>query len=481
MNQSFLNRRIPGLFIAFLLIFGFFTISFVTQNKVNPFIHASGSSLPVSIRITNLSAQGFTISYTTSAATNGTITYQTAGQNNTVVFDDRDSSNTSAAHQLHYFTLSHLQPDTSYSFNIISGGGTYNNNGHPYSVKTLSPPANKIQSQIISGKIIIPVNLAQEAIVYATASGAEDLSTLVARDGNYSLDSSNFLSLHNQLDLSTTKVYLLVQADGQQASLTLPNGLTQTVPAIVIGNNYDFSAPLPTGTNIASSSGLPITTFSKTVHWNVSISSPQQGQAFADQQPTFSGTAAPNTQVTISIHSANVISTGVTANQYGYWQYIPAANLSPGQHTITITALDSLGLPHTLSSTFYVYASGGQFLVPSVEVSPTVFPTTTTTDTPIPSPTITPTTPVSPTQTTATPTATPTPTPTPMSTPTSILAPTATSVPTNIIAQTSITTIPHISGTPVTGSNSAMTSMIIALIPVILGGLLIYLSKGVIR
>ncbi len=478
MKQSFLERRIPGLSIVFLLILGFFTVSFVTQNKVNPFSQASGSGQPENIRITNLSSTSFTISYTTTESTSGTISYQQAGQANTVVFDDRDNTNTSNNHKLHYFTLKNLQPDTNYLFNILSGGNTYENGGHPYSIKTLSPPENKLSSQELKGKVIIPAALDQEAIVYATASGVEDLSVLVANDGSYSLDSSNFLnSTNNNLNLSLAKIYLLVQADGQQTTLTIPNGLTQTVPTIVLGNNYDFSATIPTGTNIASSSGLPTTTFSKTVQKNVSITSPTQGQAFADQQPTFAGTAAPGTDVTISIHSSNAISTSVTTDKYGNWQYIPSTNLAPGQHTITITALDNLGLSHTVSSTFYVYASGGQFLVPSVEVSPTITPTLTITNTPTISPTIVSATPNP--STSPTPTATIVPTATPTLKPT--LTPTTTIVPSNVIAQASITNTPHLTGTPVTGSDSATTSMIIALIPVILGGLLIYLSKGVIR
>ncbi len=483
MKKSFLDKQIPGLFLVLILIFGFFTVSFVTQNKVNPFSHASGSGQPENIRITNLSATSFTISYTTTQATSGTISYQQAGQTSSVEFDDRDVNNASNNYKLHYFTLKNLQPDTNYFFSILSAGNTYDNNGHPYSIKTLSPPTSKLSPQNIQGKVIIPASIDQEAIVYATASGAQDLSSLVSNNGNYSLNCSNFISSNNnKLTLSQTKVYLLVQADGQQTTLTLPNGLAQTVPSIVIGNNYDFSSmPNPTSTNIASSSGLPTATFTKTIQKNVSITSPAQGQAFADQQPTFAGTAAPNTLVTITIHSFNAITTTVNSDKYGNWQYIPSANLSPGQHTITITAVDNLGFSHTVTSTFYVYASGGQFLVPSVEISPTLTPTSPPTDTPTVSPTLAVTVTPNPSPATITPTAviTPTATITPSATPT--LTPTATTAPTTVIAQTNTTITPRLTGTPVTGSDSVLTSMIIALIPVILGGLLIYLSKGVIR
>src|SRR5581483_8558856 len=89
------------------------------------------------------------------------------------------------------------------------------------------------------------------------------------------------------------------------------------------------------------------------------------------------------------------------ANAQGVWTFRPSTQLSPGNHTITITTKDASGVIRTITQQFVVFASGTQVSVsapPSASITPSI--------TPSPPPTALPTKTTTPTPTTITPTPT---------------------------------------------------------------------------
>jgi len=488
MKSSLWNKRVPSLFVFVFLFASFIFTAYLTGHSPTSFIsHASPSQDPQDVKIANISDTSFTISYHTSDNVLGSISYGTDAKQTQVVLDDRDTANNaSAPHFLHYFTLHNLTPKTTYTFVILSGTGTYQNNGNPYSVTTATTLFQPTKPQVLTGTIVLPPSSpSSEAVVYFTLVGSQTISTLAKSDGTYSLDIGALRddTLTSFMDTSSRIGTIVVQGANAQATAQFNVDQSTTIPSIVVGNTYDFTQQTTSLESTASSAsaGLPLQNVTPVPQGTVKIIIPSVGQAFSEQQPVFNGTAGPNVTVSITITNTTKIQTSTHSDANGFWQYT-ARNLAPGQHTLTITAHDSLGVVRTTSVTFYQYASGSNFLVPSVSpVQTTLTPIPsgpTATDTPsvtpsnTPSPTMIPTT-----STTLTPTTTASPTPTTL--------PTRTPTPTTlIIAQVTSTPIAtlHPTGTKlVPGSNSAFIDTLIAFIPVLLGGLLIYLSKGVIR
>lgn len=595
MKRSVWDKRIPSLaVISFFLVIFVLTI-FLSGQATDLFSFANPNQTPQNLTISNITNNSFTVSYVTGGAVTGNIVVNEQGKS-TIIADDRDKEN-AVPHTIHYFTVDNLKAKTSYTFSIISGSSTYTNEGMPYSIATASQRQNTNSSQMLSGKVLFTDEMNTEAVVYLTFPNSQVISTLVSTGGSYSLNIASMRN--NQLDafinITNQTGTLLIQGTTLQTNVQFTTTNSLQLPPITIGNNYDFSVPALTTYNGSSSADFPLQQVTPIPQGKVTISNPQVGQAFNTQKPSFNGTAAPLSEVTISIHSAAILQATVQTDEAGYWQYTPANPLPTGQHTITIIGKDALGITRTASNIFYIYASYANFLEPSVSpvqlissptptsttggtklgnmnlygycasqnlgqkavvmgqnwqcinsqqlinltaacvwqykqpnayanedtpgnpytyncyvggtplstsptanlqqqtsiATPTVIPRPTLTLTPIPSytstPTVTPFLPLTPTPTflptmTSMPTHTPTKTPTPVAT--KIPTPMATRTPTPtslfIAQKTEKTATPAIK-TPVTGSNSAVIAALVALIPVILGGLLIYLSKGVVR
>lgn len=85
----------------------------------------------------------------------------------------------------------------------------------------------------------------------------------------------------------------------------------------------------------------------------VKLTSVTSGQTVPTTRPTFSGTASPNSTVTITVRSDPVTAT-VTADASGRWTWTPTEDLAPGSHSVTITAVSPQGKTTTTTTSFTV-------------------------------------------------------------------------------------------------------------------------------
>lgn len=113
------------------------------------------------------------------------------------------------------------------------------------------------------------------------------------------------------------------------------------------------------------------------------IINPEENESFKDSQPRFSGTAPRGSNVKITIESQGLVETTVQADSLGNWSYRPVSPLTPGEHTITITAPDSNGILRTITKKFRVFAQGSQV---AESATPSATPTVKTSPTPTPIP-----------------------------------------------------------------------------------------------
>ena len=435
MKKTIWDKRIPTLLGMLLIIVGIGLTSFLVDKGIILTGHASPTTNPQNVRITNITDNSFTVSYNTDAQVIGSLTYgkdQNLGQ---TALDDRDQQTESLVnHKIHSITVRNLSSATKYFFSITSGQDKFLNNGVPFEtvtgVNVANPPS---EQKPIVGKVVMPDgNTPSEGIIYITTDNSQVISSLLRGDGTYliPLNSVRGQDLASYLDFSTVKsLKMLIFGDGLSSNVSLSINQINPVPTVTLSQNYDFA----TGTEpVASSSAQENAAESfpsPKPNGNVSsktpeILTPQENQSFSDQQPLFKGTAQPNETVSIVIHSNEQIKTQVTTDANGNWSFRPTSALSPGEHTISITSPDASGILRTITQTFTIYAAGSQ--VNPVANPPTATPTPLASPSPSATPIITPAPTVAPTPTaSSTPTLTPVPTPIPTvaSTPTPSIAP----------------------------------------------------------
>ena len=447
MSVSFLNKRIPTILGLLLLTIAVLATSYLVNTGVILFGGAAPTDNPEDVRITNVSDTTFTITYKTEAQVIGTITLQDNGKSD-VILDERDQTGgVPKMYKLHSISVKNAKPNTPYTFSITSGATVYQNNNTPYTVQTAENPiASPSATAPLTGKVVSSDGTApQEALIFTTTQGGQTLSTLTQPNGVYilPLNAMRTNDFTNPLLLTpTTLMQVLAEDDSSVSQIQVPLSGANPVPLVTLGSNYNFVASTNPIASTAASLGFP--TFPQT---NLSASpviiTPKKDQGFTDTQPQFQGTALPNENVQIEIHSTDVITTTVTTDASGHWTYRPTTPLSPGNHTLTITAKNAAGILQTIQESFTVYASGSQVnqsATPSGQLSPTVSPTTAPTNAPQ---TLSPTTTVSLT---------------PVISPTKVVTPKPT--------------------LPATGSDTLVTSSIFALAAALIGGVVFVLARG---
>lgn len=138
---------------------------------------------PVNLQVSNIRDTSFTVSWTTAANEIGQVKLLDGPTFN----DDRGASFSSVTH---YVTLSGLQTNHAYAFDVISGGSTYNNNNAHWTVKTgptLAPPT----PDLVIGRVRNPDGSpATDTIVLLTIQHGPSISAplsmlLTAKDGGF--------------------------------------------------------------------------------------------------------------------------------------------------------------------------------------------------------------------------------------------------------------------------------------------------------
>lgn len=444
MKKTFWDKRIPSLLGLLFLAISVGMISWFGKSYTQLQSKASVGEVPKELRISNITDTSFTVSYITDESVIGVISYGNDSKLGQVVLDDRDQeANKSSPRQVHYITISRLNPGTKYYFTVQSGAMEFLDNNKPYEVTTAAHLSENISNKIsVTGSVNLPDGaIPMDGIIYLSASASQLLSTRIKIDGTYLLPVSSLrtsdLTSYANLE-SDTILQMTIRNAGGQSRISVKASHANPIPLVTLSKDYDFTIDAsftnltasgsatasPSGTLSPSPSigGFPL--FSDKVATMPAILTPKEAENFIDQQPVFSGTAAsPNAVVSITIESTEEIKTTVEADSFGNWQFRPSSPLSPGQHTITILTLDASGIQKTITRSFTVFAQGSQFTEPSI--SPTLGATPTVTISPTSSP-ITPTISISPTSTPITPTVT--------NVPTSTLTPTF--VPTLIVQQT---------------------------------------------
>lgn len=389
-----LKKRIPTIVGLLLLLIGAFAgVMFINQNT--DFLpRAAPEYAPQKVKITNLTDTGFTVSWVTQEPTIGFIKYgETTSNLNITATDDRDQlTGASGEYRSHYISIQDLKPSKTYHFKLGSQKNQlYDNNGQAFTITT--PPALSTlpTADTAYGTVVTTANTpAEGAIVYLSLEGTTPISALVKQNGNWAAN----MALTRTIDLSSYATYdpqnaridILVQpASGDIAKVITTTGNDQPVPTITLGQVADYS------TQNTSLNQTTNETANQTPSNPLTITSIQDGAVVSEVQPEFSGTAKPNSLITISVHSEQEYTGQVTVDENGNWTWMPSGELEPGQHTITISYTDENGVEHKVERNFIVEPPAEAIDLNQLTYTATPSATPVPTPTPTPRPTATPT------------------------------------------------------------------------------------------
>lgn len=401
------NRKFPTLIGLILITAGTIITTLLVKNDAIFQIKAGPGDNPKNIKISNISDSSFTVSYTTDDQVIGTVSYGIDSNNlDSITLDDRDQlSQNISRYEAHSITLRNLESDTKYYFNITSGNKKYLNNGSNFEVFTGSGITENPSSQIpISGKVILPNgNIPKDGLVYAKTSESQLISALLKEDGTYTIPLNTLrntnLSEYVKID-SNTLINIDIYAESLFSSVSVSSAEISPVPLVTLSGSFDFSNASndPTPGKTDQTGGFPTFGNTKSDSGDPKILTPDTGENL-ESQPVFEGTAQPNETVELTIHSDENIKTQIKTDAKGNWKYAPTSELSPGEHTITITTKNKNGILKTITQSFIVSADGGRIShtptpttaikispspIPTVIITPTIAPTLTFETSPIP-------------------------------------------------------------------------------------------------
>jgi len=148
--------------------------------------------------VTNVGYKSFTVTWVIDAAETGYVNYGTSASSlDNTAWDKRGQT---TEDNTHYVTITDLTADTTYYYEIVSGGVTYNNGSIPHEITTGPDLGLPPMPEIISGKIYTAdgITTAEGTIVYASIGTSQVLSALVDGSGNWGMDIAQIRTADHQ-------------------------------------------------------------------------------------------------------------------------------------------------------------------------------------------------------------------------------------------------------------------------------------------
>lgn len=420
--------KIPTILGLVILLLGVFAGVYLVGNSQIFKIGADETAAPRNVKISNISDNSFTITWTTDKATLGFVKWGESDSSLSSIETDETNSKSFT----HTVTIRGLLASTKYFFVINSDGTDFLNNSIPWEAST-GGALNLLDDLIyVSGSVVSPTGEPiPSAIVHATIGGATTMSTITSVNGGWIIPLSHIRknNLNEYYEISSKdilEIIVFASENGTSSAQALA-AKANPLPPMVISKTHDFR-----NINLKNSDDKPVAQLdlpesesNKDSKLNVSdqalpketeivtLESIEEGEVVNSTKPEFFGDGPTGTEINITLESDPV--TASTKTTSSGWSWTPPSNLEPGLHTITISWRDGNGILKSIKRTFTVLAADDNPAfesTPSATLSPTITPRPTTSSTPTSTPRPTPTPSLTPKPSaSATPKLTVTPTP----------------------------------------------------------------------
>jgi hypothetical protein len=266
MNLTPYQKRQLAIIAA--LIVGIPLTIFAVYQGIQLILRASTEASPRDVVVTNLTTNSLTVTWFTDVAADGYVVPILNGNEQSPVRDKRGSGRRTS----HYVELKSLEPNTSYSFVIFSGGKKYTNDGGTnYEFTTApvgadTPIPNPVHGSItgISGDDVI-------VYLFPKNRSAYPVSTTIPSGGNWIADLSSLRKVSDKSILKITDdTELVITAkntsgkgavlEGIYSALFDSNGKLNQTLTLQIENSEDLISYFPDESKLGSSSGETPTT-----------------------------------------------------------------------------------------------------------------------------------------------------------------------------------------------------------------------------
>ncbi len=376
--KNYLPSILAIIFLSAALIVGLLFLG----EGFGVFIPRAKKSLQIeNLRITNVTQDSFTVSFYTPDKISAFVKYSDDQDKLTnKAIDERDLVSSEVnQYNLHYITISELQPETTYYFKVYDEDN--NETESVYYVTTakeFSLSQSLMSAKTIYGNVSFKNGMpATGSIVYVKIDGAEEKSSLVKKSGGWIIplsktikeDGSGYLKLEDD-----TNIRIKMQGTdlGQVKEINTTIEKAQPLKDITIdaqeSGNVLSAQNKDDGIKTDDSTEQNVENKTQDIKQEqVTVLDLNEVQttdkAVTSKQPKIVGKAAPQTEVKISIHSDTEIEEIVISEDSGFFELDLAemgVELEPGEHSVTYTYTDpTLDQEVTKSHNFYVEDANG--------------------------------------------------------------------------------------------------------------------------
>jgi hypothetical protein len=391
-KSGLFTKRIPTIFGVLILLGGLVAGVILVNGRQGLLTKAGPTEAPKNVKISNLGASTFSVSWTTDTPVTGFIKYsENPAKITTPGGDIRDQiSGSSQGYTNHYVSVTGLSPDKTNYFMIGSGSQLYDDSGKPFEVRTgkqvIAPPEDVINGKVI-GADGSPVN---NAIVYVETEGGQTLSTMTKTDGVWRLNLALSRDKDGAVltyDAISSLVSIFVQAGISGTATAITNtGKTKPVPDIILGKNQSFiETVIATGSgtvdekaiksggfkNITEEAAIVLSPEASEAAGSMIITNPAiNGEMIATSSPEFSGKTVPGATIRITVNSTIEMTQMIKADKDGIWKWTPPQGLEPGIHTLTLEFTDENNIFQKVIRSFTVLASDSAGGLPAFTATP---------------------------------------------------------------------------------------------------------------
>lgn len=352
------NKKFPTLIGLIILVLGAAVGVYLVTNTTILRPQASLETSPKDIRVSNITDNSFTVSWTTDAKTFGSIDWGTTANLGQSQADGTELN------EIHSVTIKDLSPETIYFYKINSAGANFDNAGIPWSVTTLSPPSQSSTTEVISGTVIDNNgNPASNVLVYINSDGANTLSAITSQSGSFLIPLGQTTFLADNL----LQVFAQGGPSGTSSSQIFYKS-ANPIPQMVLGQTHDFrnleqtnQEGLPSSSIdvpnelVEPSSRIALSSSSPVPVSLVTLESVVEGQTFNDPNLEFSGRAPAGTTLVITVQS-DPVTEQLQVDENGEWNWTPPQGLEAGEHTVTLAWVDEDGIEQQIVRSFEVSA-----------------------------------------------------------------------------------------------------------------------------
>lgn len=420
MNKSFFEKRIPTLIGLSILAAGIAVAVFILgKNSFLKNITPTTTSAPKNIRISSVTENEFTVSWTTDEPEVGFIKYgESPSKLDQVANDNRDQqSGEKSEFKTHLATIKNLEPEKKYYFKIGAGTGIkenlYDNEGSSYEIVTGPSLGSPGKAQMASGTIINQdKSPAEGAIVILTTPNSAPQATLSDKQGGWVLmlnkSRSKDLGSWAIIDEKNTTISIEVFGGEQKTDIIASSGNVSPLPQVINlaqasynfketpesdENNQLAAKPNANEENVVPSESEqdqpetggqtpesfpldPVDNSGETIN-SVKITYPEANQKLSTQKPRFRGTGPVGKVLTVEIEEPEIVKT-VTINEEKNWEFQPSQNLTTGRNSVSITYIDDSGSQKNISRSFEILETSENepefTATPSAQTSPSPLP-----------------------------------------------------------------------------------------------------------